>query len=74
MANIWTKFQKSVSKEITQVATVESSDGKTSIVVLLSGEKLKVIGSEAFGSTVYIRGGEIIQKGANLPQYAYTLY
>lgn len=74
MNNVWTQFQKLVGKDVTQVATVTSTDGETSTVELLSGDPLRVIGTAEVGKKVYIKGGEIIQTAGELEQFNMILY
>lgn len=74
MSNIWTQFKGLLDVNATQVATINSTDGETSIVELLNGDTIKVLGTGSVGVKVYIRGGEIIQAAGTLTQYDLTLY
>jgi hypothetical protein len=74
MANIWKQFEQLLDKDVTQIATVTSTDGSTSVVELLSGDPLKVRGTGPVGDKVYIRGGEIIQQAGTLQQFDMVLY
>lgn len=74
MANIWKQFESLLDKETTQIATVTTTDGHTSVVSLLSGDPLKVRGTANIGSQVYIRAGTIIGEAGALQQFNMTLY
>lgn len=71
MANIWFGFQKLIDKDIVTVGEVDSVDASTgtSVVVLLSGDYLKVLGSATIGNKVLIKDGAIIQDIGVLAQY-----
>lgn len=77
MANIWKQFEDLLQKDATQVAEVVSVNPNSVTVELLSGDRLNVrsgIDATSPGETVYVKGGEIIQKGDPLPRHDMILY
>jgi hypothetical protein len=74
MSNVWTQFENLLEKDTTQIATIISSNGTTTTVELLSGDRLKVIGTGAEGTVIYIKGGEIKQQAPSLARHNMVLY
>ncbi|PPC77946.1 hypothetical protein C4K68_07825 [Pokkaliibacter plantistimulans] len=76
MANIWKQFENLLENDSTLLATVLSSQASTgtSVVTLLSGDRLKVRGTATQGATVLVKGGEIIQSAPAMDQYSMVLY
>ena len=74
MPNIWKQFESLLDNDSTQIATIRSTTGTTSIIELLTGDQLKVRGTGAVGGKVYIKAGEIKEAAPNLAEYAMILY
>ncbi|MFN3882954.1 MAG: hypothetical protein ACK4L8_16155 [Nitrincola lacisaponensis] len=74
MANVWQQFQSLLETESTQIATVITTDGQRSTVELLSGDTVRVTGTGAPGSRVYIKGMQITEQAPNLPSYNMILF
>ena len=74
MPNLWTQFESLLDKDSTEIAEVISTDGTETTVELLSGDRLKVIGTGTVGGKVYIKGGEIKRAAPTLPQHNMILY
>lgn len=74
MTNLWKKFESLIDKDVTQIATITVTNGTTSTVQLLSGDTLKVTGTGAVGTKVFIKGGEIKQTAPNLIEHNMTLF
>ncbi|WP_296057604.1 hypothetical protein [uncultured Amphritea sp.] len=45
MSDVWTQFESLLEKDSTQIATIISTDGTESVVELLSGDRVKIIGT-----------------------------
>lgn len=74
MPNLWKQFEDLLDRPATQIATLNSTDGTTSTVELLSGDLLKVRGTGTVGNKVYINDGEIIQEAGSLVPHNMILY
>lgn len=76
MANPWAGFQNLIDKDAITVGEIDSVNPseKTSVIVLLGGDYLKVRGTGTVGNKVIIKGGEIIQDIGAMPQYDEMLY
>ena len=74
MPNLWTQFENLLESDRTEIATVISTDGTETTVELLSGDRLRVLGTGSVGGKVYIKGGEITRSAPALPQHNMILY
>lgn len=65
--NVWVSFNELLPKDPMLVGTLSSTDGTTSLMVLLDGGVVRVRGTGSVSAKYYIRSGEIVSLAPNLP-------
>lgn len=71
---IWKQFKTMVHTDSAYIATVVSSGDEHSIVELLTGDRVRVLGTGTTGQNVYVKNGEIKNTVADLPRFEMTIY
>ncbi len=71
--NNWVAFKEILPKDPMLVGTLTSTDGDTSLMILLDGGVVRVRGTGNVNGKYYIRSGEIVSDAPNLTQYEIVL-
>lgn len=68
MSNIWTRFEKMLPGDTTEVVTVlaVNTDGTSRVQTMGGGEMLVVGTSVVVGNKAFVKGGEITAEAPNL--------